>query len=65
VLEAYPASDPIRQKNHAICIDGLNAAGLSIAVLYQVRAEATLNCMKQLALLAATFSAKAAVFQVW
>uniref|UniRef100_A0A383VYD6 Choloylglycine hydrolase/NAAA C-terminal domain-containing protein n=1 Tax=Tetradesmus obliquus TaxID=3088 RepID=A0A383VYD6_TETOB len=35
VLEVYPASDPIRQQNHAICIDGLNAAGLSIAVLYQ------------------------------
>uniref|UniRef100_A0A383W1E2 Choloylglycine hydrolase/NAAA C-terminal domain-containing protein n=1 Tax=Tetradesmus obliquus TaxID=3088 RepID=A0A383W1E2_TETOB len=29
------ADNPIRQNNNAICIDGLNAAGLSVAVLYQ------------------------------
>lgn len=36
-FEYYPADDPIRQNNNAICIDGLNNAGLSVAVLYQVR----------------------------
>lgn len=36
-LAVYSASDPIRQNSHAICVDGLNVAGLSMAVLYQVR----------------------------
>ncbi|KAF6252781.1 nucleophile aminohydrolase [Scenedesmus sp. NREL 46B-D3] len=34
-LAVYSASDPIRQNSHAICVDGLNVAGLSMAVLYQ------------------------------
>lgn len=35
-FEYYPADDPIRQINNAICIDGLNNAGLSVVVLYQL-----------------------------
>lgn len=34
--QQFPPNDPIAQQDHVFCVDGMNAKGLSAAILYQV-----------------------------